>query len=62
MLVEKKDQFKTGTKMNSKIIGKPVPIIDAAEKVSGDTSYIDDFRLYNRPLSAFVVEELFESY
>ena len=33
--------------MNSKIIGKPVPIIDAAEKVSGDTSYIDDFRLKN---------------
>ena len=41
--------------MNSKIIGKPVPIIDAGEKVSGDTSYIDDFRLYNRPLSAFVL-------
>ncbi|MFL2932145.1 MAG: xanthine dehydrogenase family protein molybdopterin-binding subunit [bacterium] len=33
--------------MNSKIIGKPVPIIDAAEKVTGDTSYIDDFRLKN---------------
>tara|TARA_A100001037_G_scaffold306208_1_gene349883 strand:- start:3049 stop:5334 length:2286 start_codon:yes stop_codon:yes gene_type:complete len=35
----------TGTKMNSKIIGKPLPIIDAAEKVSGGTAYIDDLKL-----------------
>ena len=31
--------------MNSKIIGKPLPIIDAAEKVSGGTAYIDDLKL-----------------